>query len=155
MSFESKGLKYLSALSGLDKEISTGIRFGLYNFGTKLRKDIKAAILKKNKTGRIYNIRRGNRRIRHRASAKGEAPANLSGNLRASVGFEVKGVDLKIGYRDKSSKGNPVDYGKRLEVDLERNAIEQAINGNASDFKDFILKGIHGKVFRKIQQGRK
>jgi len=155
MEIKIKGIEKLNALSAISKDMKAGIRFGLYNFADKLRKDIRAEILKKNKTGRIYNVRRGKTRRQHRASAKGEAPANLSGNLRASVGYDVKGVDMSIGYREKSSKGNPVKYGKRLEVDLQRNAIEQAINNNASDFKEFVSKGVHNKVVKKIQQGRR
>jgi hypothetical protein len=155
MEINAKGIKHLNALSGIDKEMKAGIRFGLYNFADKLRKDIRAEILKKNKTGKVYIVKKGNRRYRHRASAKGEAPANLSGNLRASVGFQVQGTDMKIGYRDKSSKGNSVNYGKYLEVNLKRNALEQAINNNASDFKEFINKGVNDKVVKKIQQGKR
>jgi len=155
MEIRAKGLEQLKALSGIDREMKAGIRFGLYNFADKLRKDIRAEILSKNKTGRTYLVRRGKSRRKHRASAIGEAPANLSGNLRASVGYDVKGVDMRIGYREQSLKGNPVKYGKRLEVDLKRNAIEQAIDKNASDFKDFIKNGVHDKVVRKIQQGKR
>lgn len=155
MELNAKGVKHLKALSGINKEIKSGIRFGLYNFGDKVRKDIREAILKKNKTGRTYIIRRGSRRIRHRASAKGEAPANLTGNLRASVGYDVKGIDMEIGYRETSLKGKQVPYGARLEIDLKRNAIEQAINENASDFKDFVKRGVNDKVVRKIQQGKR
>lgn len=155
MELNTKGIKHLKALSGIDKEMKAGIRYGLYNFGDKLRKDIRADILSKNKTGKVYIIKKGNRRYRHRASASGEAPANLTGNLRASVGFDVQGIDMKIGYREISQKGRPVTYGGRLEVELKRNAIEQAINNNASDFKDFVLKGVDDKVVKKIQQGKR
>jgi len=155
MKLNTKGIKHLKALSGIDKEIKAGIRYGLYNFGDKLRKDIRADILSKNKSGRVYIVKKGDRRFRHRASAKGEAPANLTGNLRASVGFDVQGIDMKIGYREVSQKGKPVPYGRRLEIELERNAIEQAINKNASDFKDFVLLGVDDKVVRKIQQGKR
>lgn len=156
MELKAKGLKHLTALSGIDKEIKAGIRYGLYNFGDKLRKDIRADILSKNKSGNEYFIRRRNgRRYRHIASASGEAPANLTGNLRASVGFDVQGIDMKIGYREVSQKGKPVPYGGRLEIELKRNAIEQAINKNAGDFKDFVLRGVDDKVVRKIQQGKR
>ena len=159
MEIKAKGIGMLKALSGIDKEIKAGIRFGLYNFGDKVRKDIRADILSKNKTGRIYNVRRGKTRRRHRASARGEAPANLSGNLRASTGYDVRGADMRIGYREQSSKGNEVVYGKYLELGTkkmgERPAIEQAINRNASDFKDFVAKGVDDKVRRKIQQGKR
>lgn len=154
MELKAKGLKRLTALSGIDKEIKAGIRYGLYNFADKVRKDVRQAILSKNKTGRTYIVRRGNRRYRHRASARGEAPANLTGNLRASVGYDVKGIDMAIGYREQSTKGKPVPYGARLEIELERNALEQEINKNSSDFKDFVKTGVHKKVVRKIQQGK-
>lgn len=88
----------------------TGMRQGLYKFGSLLRDDIRIEILKKPKSGKEYLVRRGGRRFRHIAAADGETPANISGKLRRSVDFKVSGAnEMQFGY------DNSVDYGKYLE----------------------------------------
>jgi len=75
------------------KEFSErGIRQGFYHLGSRLYKSVRKDILSKTgKTGRTYLIRRGGRRLRHRASAPGQFSANLTGELRRSTGFTVRG----------------------------------------------------------------
>ncbi len=156
-----KGAHFLKNLSNLKEgHIRDGVRFGLLNYGNVLKKDVKKAILDKSKkTGIIYRVktRSGNRR-RHQASAPGEAPASISGNLQRSIGFDVKGVDLSFGYRVSAP------YGKNLEVgelrgggspsSKRRPALEDAINRSEGDFKEFVGRGIHDKVVKKIQGGK-
>lgn len=81
------------------------IRQAFYRFGKLLRQYASEQILKKNKTGIIYRIKRGKTKRRHQASAPGQFPANLSGELRRSLGFIVHGVDnLEFGYEAKHGK---------------------------------------------------
>jgi HK97 gp10 family phage protein len=88
----------------------TGMRQGLYKFGSLLRDDLRINILKKPKSGKEYLIRKGGRRFRHIASADGETPASITGKLRKSVEFKVNGAnELRFGY------DNSVEYGKYLE----------------------------------------
>lgn len=93
----------------------TGMRHGLYQFGKLLYTDTRQEILRKPKSGREYIIRKGNRRFRHIAAADGETPANITGNLRKSVEFKVRGSnEMEFGY------DNSVDYGKYLELGTKK-----------------------------------
>jgi len=86
-----------------------GIRQGFYSFGHELRNGVRRRIKSGPKTGKLYRVKGRRRRVR--ASAPGEDPANRSGKLRRSVGFQVYGSDrLEFGYR------NSVDYGIFLEL---------------------------------------
>ena len=79
-------------LGRLEKHSQRGIRQGFYQLGADLRTSVRKDILDKTgKTGRTYVVQRGGRRLRHRASAPGEFSANLSGELRGSIGFNVRG----------------------------------------------------------------
>lgn len=90
------------------KDWRRGVRQGFFELGRELVQDAKEAITKGPKTGRLYRVK--GRRRRHRASAPGQAPANLSGNLRNNVGFQIHGSDsMDFGYRDGA------EYGKFLE----------------------------------------
>lgn len=89
----------------------TGMRHGLYQYGNVLRREVREQIKSKDKSGRVYIIQRRDRRFRHRSSAPGETPANITGKLRNSVDFNVSGsTEMKFGYDDS------VDYGRHLEL---------------------------------------
>ena len=68
-----------------------GVRKGFYELGKLLKKESVALINKKPKSGRLYSIVKNGIRTIHQASAPGEAPAVITGRLRASVDFEVSG----------------------------------------------------------------
>lgn len=92
------------------------IRQSYYDLGKELVKESKRLILDPPKTGRVYRIKRNVRVTRHQASAPGEAPANLRGNLRRSINFIVHGDGkMEFGSEDKTDKNVPVPYGKALE----------------------------------------
>lgn len=92
-----------------------GIRQGMFTVGHVLRKKAQRNIIKGPKTGRFYNV--PGRSNKHRASAPGEPPANLFGNLQKSVGFNLVGADdMKFGYRETASNGVSVPYGRILEL---------------------------------------
>jgi hypothetical protein len=98
----------LKQIEALGKNTWHGIERGLFFAGKNFREIIRKGIIAKDKTGRLYLIRRGRVRRRHRASAGGEYPANLSGRLRRSMGFEVTGLEkLEVGSRG-------VEYAKFL-----------------------------------------
>ena len=79
---------------------SSGIQSALTDIGRRNVKTARLLIRDKNKNGRIYTRRRGGQRIRHRASAPGEAPANFTGLLARETGFEVSGFRfMKFGNR--------------------------------------------------------
>jgi len=69
----------------------SGIRKGYMALRRDLVKTARDSIRKPPKTGRLYRI--PGRKRRHRASAPGEAPANLTGALARSVNAEQRGWD--------------------------------------------------------------
>ena len=108
-------------IGSMAKDTKEGIRRAHYLIGRELTKDAQLRILKGKKTGRIYIRKRASgQRIRHRASAAGEAPANFSGALRSSVGFIVQGQQLIFGAGGVSEqgkhKGKEVKYARALEL---------------------------------------
>ena len=100
------------------------IRLAFYKIGKDLKATASKLILEKPKGGKTYKIKRLSRRITHKSSAPGEAPANLSGRLRRSLDFNVIGSDrMEFGYRagTGNSGGNAgVNYGKWLERGTNR-----------------------------------
>ena len=112
------------------QRIRVGIRQGFFALGRELRDGVRQKIKEGPTTGRLYRIK--GRRRRHRASAPGEAPANLSGKLRASVGFDIRGTtQMEFGYRDT------VGYGGFLEVGTKnmdpRPALTPQVNESAKN----------------------
>tara|TARA_R110000772_G_C13310322_1_gene440404 strand:- start:13455 stop:13904 length:450 start_codon:yes stop_codon:yes gene_type:complete len=79
---------------------SSGIQSALTDIGRKNVKTARELIRDKKKTGRIYTRTRNGRRVRHQASAPGEAPANFTGFLIKQTAFEVSGHRfMKFGNR--------------------------------------------------------
>lgn len=71
---------------------------------------------KASKTGRLYRIRVGNSYILHRASAPGQPPATLFGNLKRSLKTNTSGFDsLSIKAGDEQKVKGKAYYAKWLE----------------------------------------
>ncbi len=116
MSFEFKAdprnEKIFVDLGNSAQGVRRGIRQGFWHLARDLRKGARDAIKKGPKTGKLYRVR--GRKRRHRASAPGEAPANLMGDLRKSVGFEIKGTEsMEFGYRDSAPYGKFLEEGTK------------------------------------------
>lgn len=116
----------------------TSIRQAFYAIGKDLKDTSQELILSGPKTGRIYkksakiftikNAQGGSYRYstgvrnNHQASAPGQAPANLSGNLRKSIGYDIRGGEqLEFGSRNMVPMGGKADqnvaaYARRLEL---------------------------------------
>jgi len=85
-------------IGNLNKISKEAIKRAFFTFGNDLVRETRRLITEPPKTGRIYRIRRRGRIVNHRASAPGEAPANLSGRLRRSTNFKVRGsLQMEIG----------------------------------------------------------
>lgn len=112
------------------------MRSAFYMLGKDLKATANRLILDKPKGGRFYRISRLGRKFTHKASAGGEAPANLSGRLRRSLDYNVIGSDrMEFGYRAGSGNGSTgVNYGKWLETGTnkmkERPALTLAVKEN-------------------------
>ena len=110
------------AFKSIDKSIPifhNGIRKGLHEVGQTVKRETKRLIRTGKRTGRVYII---NGR-RHQASARGEAPANLSGRL-------AKGVKYKVRNHYQVEIGDTVPYGLFLERKdkMDRQHLLPAIN---------------------------
>jgi hypothetical protein len=111
-SLESNVRSY-SSLQRIERRTRDAIRSAFYNFGKDLKQESRRLIKEPPKTGRIYVLRIGGKRIVHQASAPGEAPANLTGKLRASVNYNVsRANEIRFG---AGSEGD-VEYAKTLEL---------------------------------------
>lgn len=107
-------------IKDLSQRNAKGIRRAFYMIGKDLKATSNRLILDPAKHGEVYNVRRLSRLKRHRSSAPGEAPANLSGALRKSLDFNVIGADrLEFGYREHfegRTRQRGTFYGKFLEL---------------------------------------
>lgn len=98
--------------------VRQAIRQTFFYMGRELKKSTSKDILDKaTKTGRVYVRRtKSGRKRRHQASAPGETHANMSGNLRKSLGWKVHGTDyLEFGYGVTKWSGRASDYAARIE----------------------------------------
>lgn len=123
--FSSHSVKLMKNIARLAKDTKEGIRRANYLIGRELVKDAQARILKGKKTGIIYRRRTlSGRLISHQSSAPGESPANLTGSLRQSVSFLVKGQQLIFGAGGSvvkgRLKGRDVHYARALELGDKR-----------------------------------
>ncbi len=111
--------KTFADLGSLPQKVRRGIRRGAYLVGKSLVKGTVRDMNKKPKTGRTYKIYRGiggkllKRPRIHIASAPlTESPAVISGRLRKTVDFKVRGYKrLEFG-----AGGGGVDYARILEI---------------------------------------
>lgn len=102
-------------ISNIKELTYKGIRQAYYFIGDTLRRTTQDLINDNDKTGRVYVKRLGGRLVRHQASAPGEPPANFTGRLRNSIGFDVRGgTQLEFGSRPILSVKE--DYAKNLEL---------------------------------------
>jgi len=104
-------------LKSSPKNAKVGIVTGFHRLGNLEVLHARKLIRKGPKTGRLYSI--PGRKRRHRASAPGQSPANLFGNLARSIGYQIYGDEMSFMTRG-NSKGpavqiNGVSYGGFLE----------------------------------------
>ena len=93
-------------INRLHKITLEGIRRGFLEVGPIINRTMIDRIFNPNKTGRVYTI---NGQL-HQASAPGESPALLTGNLADSVAYEVSGpYQLTVGVTEQAP------YAKWLE----------------------------------------
>jgi hypothetical protein len=97
--------KVLVDVGDIKNRFDQGIRDAFFDQGSRNVRYTRKEILKRNKTGRLYMIKGK----LHRASAPGEYPANLTGELR-------KGVDYKVRGSNSMEFGDRAKHGKYLEL---------------------------------------
>ncbi len=92
-----------------------GMRHALFEIADDYTRTANFNILKEKKRGRTYLVRtRTGRQKRHRSSAAGQSHANLTGALRRSIGWKVRGSSqLEFGY---GATSNTTKYARRIEL---------------------------------------
>jgi len=131
----AQNLRAYNTLSKIEHNTREGMRKALYFIGDKVTLDARRYILDKNKTGRVYLVRIGNRLKRHRASARHESPANMTGALQKSLNFTVRGYD-------EVEVGANVSYAGKLEKIMDRPYLIKAINANDKYIREMFSKEI-------------
>jgi HK97 gp10 family phage protein len=122
------------ALVKMPAQIRKGIRRGAYITGKQLVADTRDKMTRGSRSGKTYKVYSGlgGRRLSspriHRASGANEYPGVISGRLRDSVDFKVRGSDsLEFG-----AGNNTVKYAKFLETGTSKIAprkyLKQTIN---------------------------
>lgn len=126
---------------GLARANKVAVRKAFFDLGHQLKRDAQDEILHGVKSGRLYRIRRGKRIRNHRASAAGEAPANLSGALRRGVNFKITGSEsMEFGYSDQTPYGRWLEEGTRY-IDPRSN-IEPTANNNHRNARTYFYQSL-------------
>lgn len=142
-------------INDLRKKTNKGIRYGFYLAGKSLLKESRKLIDSPPKTGRLYWVSIGskgrklkNRRL-HRASAAGEAPAKITGNLKRSVNFVVHGAN-------ELEFGSDINYGKFLELGTVKIAprpfLIKAIKNDAKNTINYLRSAIVAQLNRHLSK---
>lgn len=110
------------------------VRRSFFELGDHLKRETSRDILDRaSKRGRVYLIsdRRGRRR-RHRSSAPGQTHANLTGRLRRSLSWKVRGArSMDFGYGVSTTKRNAApEYDEHVEFGTGRMAARPSIGNN-------------------------
>jgi len=144
LSLEAKSEKILRSLSMHGKRAKKGAMKGFWYAGKDIQKTIQERIKDKSaKTGRFY-LYKGRR---HQASAPGEYPANRSGTLRKSIGFEVKTSESLI----VGSRGN-IKYPTFLELGTKkmskRSYLDRTVKEKAIQVLNTVGREIEKEIIR-------
>lgn len=133
--------RVIAKITGIVGLTRKGMRQGMFQSGRGLISRANTEILRKPKSGRTYIIRdRSGRRRRHVASAPGETHANLSGDTRKSMGYQLHGTsELEFGYGVSSGKKAP-DYAGFLEN--TRPSLQNAIRSEQGNMVRHFENGI-------------
>lgn len=115
---------------------------GLYLFGKRLVETANTGILKEVKKGRVYRTRRG----RIRSSAPGQYPANITGNYRRGLGFNVLNSEKMI-------FGAEAEYAKFLESGTsfmkQRPALTKSVKSSGKNISKLFNDVYQKVVFRR------
>lgn len=151
---DRKSSKVIAELKNLSKLTRRGIRQAFYFSGKDLHETSRKAIKDKNKTGRVYRVRIRGILRNHRASAPGQSPANMTGNLIKSLGFHVIGSDrLEFGSNLKNHSYGFANYAPFLENGTpnmsKRPYIINSIKANEKNIKDHFAREIRKEIQKR------
>ena len=125
-----------------------GVRRGLLDVGPEIEREAVRRIKSPPKTGRYY-FRGGHL---HQASAPGESPADWTGTLAESVGFEVSSPrEMKIGTRAAIAPyGGAMEFGTKDGMIAPRPFLMPSVLSKAREIKQSIEKAVGIQLGKKI-----
>ena len=164
--------KVFRQIAGLPESMNRGLKKANFLIGKKIQSDIRADMASK-KHGRIYFLVEfwtGGSIIKHTASAVGEAPARLTGSLKASVNYIPSSAKLEIGAGNTGGGvpivkdagypgqvdlggqigfGRTVDYARSLELKRGRPYLKKNIDLNSKNTENYYYSEI-GRELKKL-----
>ena len=127
----------IGKIVGIEKLTKQGMRQAMFKSGQGLIRQASTEIIRKPKGGQTYIIRtRSGRRRRHVASAPGETHANITGETRKALSFQLHGTSqIEFGY-GVSAGTKPSDWAGFLELGTKnmkpRPSVQNAIRAEQS-----------------------
>ena len=140
------GRLFFESVENIQARTHFGIEKAFWKSGKDIQGEFSKQVLAKNKTGRIY-IRRNSAgaRRRHRASAPGETPANITGFYRKSFGFVVnQGVTPQL------TIGNSAEYAGFLELGTTRMKARPGLLNSINSSQRDIIRNLTTDILSEI-----
>lgn len=129
------------------ENIAANTRFGVekawWRSGKDLVAEFKRQVIAKDKTGRLYIVKKGGRRYKHIASAEGETPANMTGLYRKSISFKVNGAH-------QLTFGNTAEHSIFLEVGTSRMKPRKGLGNTVKATERDIIRNLSSDISEAI-----
>lgn len=131
---------FIKSAENIDIHTRYGIEKAWWLSGRAVHAEFNKQVLAKDKTGRLYIRRdRAGRKRKHRASAPGQTPANMTGKYRKSFDFIVRGEhELAI--------GATAEYAGFLETGTSRMAKRPGLGNSIRASERDILRNLTREV---------
>jgi len=133
--------KYINKVLKSNKYFKKGIKKALYDRGDRIIKYITKEMKKKNKTGHIYYI---NGKY-HQASAPGQFPAKLTGDL-------IRSLDYKTDGKHQLDFGAYINYAKSLEFGTKKMKPRPFLTMTSNKHKILFKRDLLYYVNKEIKQ---
>lgn len=121
------------------KFVKNGIRQALHKIGVENRRHARKLIRSKEKTGRLYLI---HGKV-HRASAPGESPANLTGQLAKSIGFKANGAYSMEFFAKADYAGYLEDGTSKM---ARRPFMERTVKDKERDAERYLMEAVDREI---------
>ena len=135
------GFRFYDSAKNLAANTHFGIEKAFWQSGKDITAEFSKQVLAKTKTGRLYIIRKR----KHRASAAGETPANITGNYRKSIGFIVN-----QGTTPQLTIGNSAEYAGFLELGTSRMRPRPGLRNSISASERDIIRNLSTDIFEAL-----
>jgi len=133
--------RFYDSAANLAANTHFGIEKAFWQSGKDITAEFSKQVLAKTKTGRLYIIRKR----KHRASAAGETPANITGNYRKSIGFIVN-----QGTTPQLTIGNSAEYAGFLELGTSRMRPRPGLRNSISASERDIIRNLSTDIFEAL-----